>query len=150
MKDRIYDRFELEDQVRSNKNLHTEIIKGTKSKPKIKRIKTTLKPNIYNQFQLKGTIATNQNLHWKNSNKSEIKGPGTKIKLSQTIRTEITNHERKGEKLKPIHQSFTGNHNQTRVALGGRWHVGAPWDMAEAGFWLSKWCVLSIESSIVS
>ena len=63
VKDRIYDRFQLEDPVRSNKNLHTEIIKETKSKPKIKRIKTTLKPNIYNQFQLKGTIATNQNLH---------------------------------------------------------------------------------------
>ena len=63
MKYKIYDKFQLEDPIRSNKNLHTKIIKITKSKPKIKRIRIKLKPNIYNQFQLNGTVATNQKLY---------------------------------------------------------------------------------------
>ena len=57
MKGKIYNKFQLYEPNRTNLNLHTGIIKGTNSKPKIKIIRTTLKTNIYNYFQLKGTIA---------------------------------------------------------------------------------------------
>ena len=107
---------------------------------------TKLKPNIYNQFQLKRTIITNQIFIEKNSNANEIKRPWTKLKLSQTIRTEVyfrVVEEKKRKKLKLVQRSFTGHRNQTHTILGGkghiralgdRGHVSAPWDMPEACF----------------
>ena len=63
MKSNIYDQFQLENKIRTNKNLHTKIIKGTKNKPKIKRVRIEMKHTIYNQFQLKDIIENDQNLH---------------------------------------------------------------------------------------
>ena len=72
MKGRIYDKFKLEELIKINYYLYIKIIKGTKTKPKIKRIRTILKTKLYNHFQLKSIIATNQNFYWRNQN-TEIK-----------------------------------------------------------------------------
>ena len=50
MKSSIYDQFQLEDQIKTNQNLHIEKIKGTRKKSKIKRIKTEIKTFIYNKY----------------------------------------------------------------------------------------------------
>ena len=39
MTSNISDKFQLEEKLSKNKNLHIKIIKGTKNKPKIKRLR---------------------------------------------------------------------------------------------------------------
>ena len=63
MKSNIYDQFQLEDTIKTNQNRHPKKNKGTKSKTKIKRIRTELKINIYDHFQLKSKIANIQIFH---------------------------------------------------------------------------------------
>ena len=47
---RIYDQFQLEDQIKRDQNLRTEKIEGIKKKSKIKRIRTEIKTYLDNQF----------------------------------------------------------------------------------------------------
>ena len=50
MKSDIYDQFQFGDKLTTNSNLHIKIIKGTKNKPKIKRLRIEMKLTVYNQF----------------------------------------------------------------------------------------------------
>ena len=80
MKNKIYNKFQLEDKIETNQNLRIVKLTGIKNKLEIKRIKARMKNNTCDQFQMNNKIETNQNFYKKTQDKKEIKRPMTEKK----------------------------------------------------------------------